>query len=213
VPSAPAQARAGAALRAAPAGGEKAEASLLGLSGLMTAPDAKVRQAGSIGAVAGTLNEEFVGAASAGIGSGVEVAVTSARLRDEDRLFLSAKKRIASLSRGGMEVAAGVTGLGSDTSAFAAATKELKLAGNPVDLTLGLGTGGLLDGPFVGASARLGKLIPFAKSAQLLAESVDDGDGRHFNYGLDLAVRPDLDVKFGSVDGHLAAGLLLGRRF
>ena len=186
-----------------------ARASLLGLSGLLSVPDARVRAAGSGAAVAGGMNKGFLGAAAAGIGDDIEVAATSARFRGESKLFLSAKQRIASLSRPGLDVAAGVTGFGSDTTAFAAATRDLRLGSTAAEVTLGLGSGGILRGPYAGAALPLGGALRFAKSADLVAEWANLGAGRHFNYGLDLSLRQGLGLKVGQVDGDLAAGLLL----
>jgi hypothetical protein len=202
-------------LKAEVATGEHpSQSSLLGLSGLMTVPNASTRNAGDIGAMAGVMNGKFLGAGAVGIGDGIELAATSARVGGDDRVFVSAKKRLERLSRPGLDTAVGFTGLGNDTAAFAAATKQLRLGGVSAKATLGVGTGGILDGVFAGAAVplKLG-LVPFAKSAELVAESVDNGDGRNFNYGVDLGVRPDLDLKIGSVEGRFAAGLALGRRF
>jgi hypothetical protein len=191
-----------------------AEPSLLGLSGLMTAPDATTRQAGDMAFVGGVMNNKVLGAAATGLGDGIEVAATSAWIDGDNRLFLSGKKRIDSLSRPGLDVSAGFTGLGSDGSAFAAATKQVQLGHIPARVTLGAGTGGVLDGVFAGAAVPLGhKLIPFAQSAEVIAESVDNGDGRDFNVGLGLAVKPDLDLKLGEVNGHFAGGLMFERGF
>jgi hypothetical protein len=55
----------------------------------------------------------------------------------------------------------------------------------------------------------LGRVIHGAPAAPVIAESVDLGAGRHFNYGLDLSLRQGLGLKVGQVDGDLAAGLLL----
>jgi len=188
--------------------------SLLGLSGLMTAPDALTRSAGDVSVIAGAMNNKFLGAANVGIGDGIEVAATTARVAGDNRVFVSAKKRIVQLSRPGLDVAAGVTGLGSDTAGFAAATKQLRLGAIRANVTLGVGTGGLLEGVFGGAAVRLPrKLLPFVRSAEIIAESVDNGVERDLNYGLDLNVNPNLDLKFGSVEGRFAGGLMLGRRF
>jgi len=195
-------------------GVQPSQSSLLGLTGLMTVPDASTRNAGDIGAMAGVMNGKFLGAGAVGIGDGIELAATSARIGGDDRVFVSAKKRLERLSRPGLDAAVGFTGLGNDTAAFAAATKQLRLGGVSARATLGVGTGGILDGVFAGAAVPLKPgLIPFAKSAELVAESADNGDGRNFNYGVDLGVRPDLDLKIGSVEGRFAAGLALGRRF
>jgi len=192
----------------------RSQSSLLGLTGLMTAPDASVRNAGAIGAMAGVMHGKFLGAGAVGIGDGIELAATSARIGGENQMFVSAKKRLERLSRPGLDAAVGFTGLGNDTAGFAAATKQLRLGGASARATLGVGTGGILDGVFAGAAVPLKPgLIPFAKSAELVAESVDNGEGRNFNYGVDLGVRPDLDLKIGSVEGRFAAGLALGRRF
>jgi hypothetical protein len=205
--------------RGKPAGGpakieQGAAPSLLGLSGLMTAPDALTRRAGDWSVIAGAMNNKLLGAADVGIGNGIEVAATTERVAGDNRVFVSAKKRIAQLSRSGLEVAAGITGLGSDTAGFAVATKRFAAGSVPANVTLGVGTGGLLEGVFGGAAVRLPrKLLPFVRSADIIAESVDNGADRDFNYGLNLNVSPNLELKFGSVEGRFAGGLMVGRRF
>jgi len=209
-----AQARSGvAAARAAkptdhgPGPESRAKPSLTGMTGLLSAPDAHIRAAGTGAAVAGGADGEFLGAAAVGIGDGTEVAATSGRIGGENRLYVSAKKRLENLSRPGIEVAAGVTGVGSATSAFAVATKELRLGTQPAEVTVGLGSGGVLQGPFAGID------LPVSDRLSVFAESADAGDGRHFNYGLNLALRPHLDVKAGQVDDKFAAGLMVGGAF
>lgn len=213
-PVAPITSRIPTRVESPPTPAMSARSSLFGLSGILTAPDATARPAGKMAFTAGVLNNKLLGAGSVGIGDGIEFAATSAWIGDDNRVFVSGKKRIDRLSRPGLDVAAGFTGLGTDTAAFAAATKKLRLGAVPAQLTLGAGSGGILDGIFAGAAVpiplRVGR---FAQSAALLAESVDAGDGRDFNYGLALNVRPDLDLKVGAVNERFAAGLTLGREF
>ena len=213
-PVAPMTSQTPARVESRPSSKPSAAPSMFGLSGFLTAPDATTLPAGRMAFTGGVLNNKFLGAGSVGIGDGIEFAATSAWIGDDNRVFVSGKKRIDQLSRPGLDVATGFTGLGTDTAAFAAATKDVRVGAVPTHLTLGIGSGGILDGLFAGATVpvplRIGR---FAQSAELLAESVDAGDGRDFNYGLALNVRPDLDLKIGAVNERFAAGLTLGREF
>jgi hypothetical protein len=181
--------------------------SLLGTSGLLSAPSARIREAGSGAFAVGSLNGRIAAGGTLGLGSGFEVGAATARLKDEDKIFLTGKVRLAGLSRPGLDVAAGLTGIGSDTSAFAVATKLLGAGRTEVEATVGIGTGGILDGPFAGAA------VPINARLHLYGETADLGKGREFNYGLDLALRPNLDLRVGHVDGRFAAALLTARGF
>jgi len=193
--------------------GEKAgarpaqRASFLGLSGPLSTPDARIPEAGRASFLAGGLNRRTVVAGAMGIGGGIEMGAASARLAGEDRVFVSGKARLDRLSRPGLDVAAGFTGFGTDTSVFGVATTEVQLAGKAVQISAGLGSGGILDGFFAGAA------IPVRERLLLSAETANLGDGRHFNYGLDLRLRRNLGVRVGRVDGHSAGGVTIAREF
>jgi hypothetical protein len=179
--------------------------SVLGSTGLLSVPSARVRGAGSLGATVGAFNRRFLASTTVGIGGGIEVGATTGRFGSEDRVFVSGKMRLERMSRPGLDVAAGVTGLGSATSAFAAATTRFQAGRYSAEATGGIGTGGVLKGVFAGAA------LPVKDNLTLYAETADLGDGRHFNYGLDLGLRPHVALRLGRVDGDLAAGLLITR--
>ena len=181
--------------------------SLLGTSGLLSVPSARIREAGSGAFTVGSLNGRIAAGGTLGLGSGFEVGAATARLKGADKIFVNGKVRLARFSRPGLDVAAGLTGVGSDTSAFAVATKVLQAGNRAVEATVGIGTGGILDGPFAGAA------VPINARLRLYGESADLGKGREFNYGLDLALRPNLDLRVGHVDGRFAAALLTVRGF
>jgi len=181
--------------------------SMLGTSGLLSVPSARVRGAGTAAFTAGSLNGGFVAGGTLGLGGGFEAGAAAARLKGADKFFLSGKVRLARFSRPGFDVAAGLTGVGSDTSAFAAATEVLQAGRTPVEATVGIGTGGILDGPFAGAA------VPINARLRLYGESADLGKGRDFNYGLDFALRPNLGLRVGHVDGRFAAALVTARGF
>jgi hypothetical protein len=179
--------------------------SVLGSTGLLSVPSARVRGAGDVGATVGAFNHQFLASTTVGIGGGIEIGAATGRFGSEDRVFVSGKMRLERMSRPGLDVAAGVTGLGSATSAFAAATNRLRAGRYSAEGTVGVGTGGVLKGVFAGAA------LPVNDNLTLYAETADLGDGRHFNYGLDLGLRPHVALRLGRVDGDLAAGLLITR--
>jgi len=179
--------------------------SVLGSSGLLSVPSARVRGAGEAAATVGTLNRKFLASTTVGIGGGIELGAATGRFGSEDRVFVSGKMRLEGLSRPGLDVAAGLTGLGSATSAFAAATSRLQAGRYSAEGTVGIGTGGVLKGVFAGAA------LPVNDTLTLLAETANLGDGRHFNYGLDLGLRPHVGLRLARVDGDFAAGLTLSR--
>ena len=196
-------------------GKPSASVNFFGQSGLLTVPNADTLRSRDISAGYAWVLNSNLAHVSAGLGADSRWEAGSAVSGGDlpSAVLLNGKYRLAKPGPWGSRMAVGLLDFADEIglSVYGVLTKNLstRLAGKQrdVEISAGVGSGDLLNGPFIGART------PVGERTSVMAEWADVAGERSLNLGVGYRPLRDADVKLGIVDGDIAGSLSVTRKF